>query len=96
MCGFDDQYQTCVKGHPNEICEVSGVMYTDNVTLAGVSTVVAFGNINYEKNTHFGYGFMLYSLIQILCYFFCTGIQYFNLVISLIRSMALWAFHIKP
>jgi hypothetical protein len=54
MCGFDDRYETCVKGHPNEICEVSGVMYTDNVTLAGVSTVVAFGNINYESNTHFG------------------------------------------
>lgn len=29
-------------------------MYTDNVTLAGVSTVTAFGNINYESNTHFG------------------------------------------
>lgn len=55
MCGFDDQYQTCVKGHPNEVCEVSGVMYTDNVTLAGVSTTAAFGNINYERNTHFGY-----------------------------------------
>ncbi len=64
MCGFDDQYQTCVKSHPNEVCEVSGVMYTDNVTLAGVSTVVAFGNINYEKNTHFGYGFKEYCLTR--------------------------------
>jgi len=54
QCVFDDEYITCVKGHPNEVCIARGVMFTDEFAIGSLSTRVAFGVITFEKNLHFG------------------------------------------
>lgn len=51
QCAFDIQYQPCAV--PNGVCEVAGVVYTDNVTLAGLTVNAPLGAISYLHNQRF-------------------------------------------